>query len=196
MRIYLRLAALVMIAGLLCYGVVTKSVASSKPQDNQTTEPHYIHPAIQGFGKVVQLPNAVHQPRSGSKIVVDITKGSDPSKLNSAIEKVCRFVNIYAGAGRTPVKVDIAVVLHGDATLAILNNNAYSARFKTDGNPNLACLRELNNAGVKVSVCGQSLTAKDARPEEVSKSAQVAVSALTALVNLQADGYAYLPMLK
>ena len=65
---------------------------------NTQTKPKYIHPQIQQYGKVVQFPTAAQQPRDGSKIVVDITKGSDPEKLNGAIEKVARFVNIYAGA--------------------------------------------------------------------------------------------------
>ncbi len=67
-------------------------------------------------------------------------------------------------------------------------------RFGTQGNPNLDCLHELHEAGVEILVCGQSLIAKDARPEDVVVFADVAVSALTSLVNLQADGYAYVPL--
>jgi len=188
--------ALVVIGGAIGFGVAADQ--NSPPTDKSThpDEPQYINPTIKDYGKVVKLPNAAQQPRDGSKIVVDITKGGDPDKLNSAIEKVCRFVNIYAGAGKDSTKVDIAVVLHGDATLAILNDDAYSSRFETKANPNLECLTELQKAGVKVYVCGQSLTGKGAKPSEVAGQADVAVSALTALVNFQADGFSYLPMLK
>ena len=93
-----------------------------------------------------------------------------------------------------PAKVDIAVVLHGDTTLAVLKDDAYSSQFKTEGNPNLKCLSELQKVGVKVYVCGQSLIGKGAKPSDVSEQAEVAVSALTALVNLQSDGYAYIPL--
>lgn len=186
----------IMIGGAIGFGVALGQTSPPADQSTLSDEPQYISPAIAGYGKVVKLPNASHQPRDDSKIVVDITKGGDPDKLNSAIEKVCRFVNIYAGAGKSPAKVNIAVVLHGDATLAPLNAEAYSTRFKTIGNPNLDCLSELKKAGVKVYVCGQSLTGKGAKRAEVSEFADVTVSALTSLVNLQADGYAYLPMLK
>jgi intracellular sulfur oxidation DsrE/DsrF family protein len=169
------------------------STAIAQQQDSEKM-PTYSNPAIAKYGKVVRLPNAEQQPRDGSKIVVDVIQGGDPDKLNPAIEKVCRFVNICAGAGKTPAKVDIAVVLHGEATLTILGADAYSTRFKTSGNPNLDCLAELHSAGVRILVCGQSLIGNDAKPEEVIKMADVAVSALTSLVNLQTDGYAYVPL--
>lgn len=160
------------------------------PQDSDV---RYINPAIASYGKVVQLKDAAQQPRDGSRIVVDITRGSDPDKMNSAVEKVCRFVNIYAGAGAKPAKVEIAIVLHGDATLSVLKSDAYKKRFNVAENPTLRVLKELRQAGVKIYVCGQSLIGKGARPGEVSEHADVAVSALTSLVNLQADGYSLLP---
>lgn len=166
----------------------------AKTTDGKVGE--FIHPAIKDYGAVVPLPQAKQQPRDGSRIVVDITQGSEPDVLNSAIEKVARFVNIYRGAGAKPAEVKIAVVLHGDATLCVLNSNAYAERFGTKGNPNLECLMDLHHEGVEFYVCGQSLIHKQAKPEDVALLADVAVSGLTALVNLQADGYAYLPLLK
>jgi len=172
-------------------------VADSKPDDGtheSASQSQYINPAIREYGKVVKLPRASHQPRDGSKIVVDVTKDSEPDQLNPAIEKVARFVNIYRGAGKTPAKVEIAIVLHGDATLSVLNSDAYAKRFETKDNPNLDCLRRLHEAGVEIIVCGQSLIGKESNPEEVVSFADVAVSALTSLVNLQSDGYAYVPL--
>ncbi|MEZ6065937.1 MAG: hypothetical protein R3B90_09565 [Planctomycetaceae bacterium] len=110
-------------------------------------QPEYIHPAILEFGKVVHLPDAAQQPRPDSRIVVDLTQGGEPGKLNAGLEKVCRFVNIYAGAGARPARVDIVVVLHGDATLIALSDEAYATRFQTAANPSLTCLRELRKAG-------------------------------------------------
>lgn len=189
--------ALMMIGGAIGFGV-SRGPASLSATDpsRRPDEPAYIHPAISGYGKVVKLPQAAQQPRADSKIVVDITKGGDADKLNSGIEKVCRFVNIYAGAGKVSAKVDIAVVLHGEATLAVLDDQVYSTRFSTQANPNLDCLSKLKQAGVKIYVCGQSLIGKGAKPAEVSEHAIVAVSALSSLVNLQSDGYAYVPLLK
>ena len=188
--------ALLVICGAFGVDAATGPKSPQPEQSTHADETQFINPAIEDYGKVVNLPDAAHQPRAGSQIVVDVTKGGDRDQLNTAIEKVCRYVNIYAGAGKETAKVEIAVVLHDDATLAALSDNAYAARFGTEGNPNLDCLSAQKGASVKVCVCGQSLINKGEKPSEVSPQADVAVSALTALVNLQADGYSYVPMLK
>lgn len=151
-------------------------------------------PAIETYGKVVQLPGAIQQPRSGSKICVDLTRGGEPNELNPAIEKVARYVNIYKGAGKEEADAHIVVVLHGEATLAALNADAYAKHFGTSDNPNFDCLHQLHEAGVEIQVCGQSLISKGGHPDELVVFADTAVSALTAIVNLQADGYTYMPL--
>jgi len=156
----------------------------------------FINPRIADRGEVVRLPGATDQPRSGAKIIVDITRGGDPAEVNAAIEKITRYVNIYAGAGREAADAAITVVLHGDATLCALHNDAYAAQFGTDGNPNIPIFQELAAAGVEFRVCGQSLAGKGYDARGVCDEVEVAVSALTVLVNHQADGYAYIPMLK
>ena len=147
-----------------------------------------------GSHSVVQLPTAAHQPRAGTKLLVDLTSGSDAKQVNAGLEKVAKYLNIYASGGAVPAQVQIAVVFHGEATLAVLNAKAYAAKFNTDGNPNLKLLEELRKSNVDLYVCGQSLISKGSSPEEVVEVVHTAVSALTAVVNLQADGYAYVPL--
>lgn len=151
-------------------------------------------PQIKDHGGVFKLPEAAQQPRSGSKIAVDITQSSEPNALNPAIEKVARFVNLYAGGGKDPATVDIALVFHGDATLAVLNDDAYKSTYQTEGNPNLALLRDLHHAGMQMYVCGQSLHGKGKTPDDVAVFVDTAVSAMITNVNLQSDGYAYFPL--
>lgn len=153
-----------------------------------------INPKIEDYGPVFNLPTAAQQPRADSRLCVDVTKGGDPAQLLASLEKVARFINIYEGAGAKSATVKIAIVLHGDATLAVLNDEAYAKAYGTKSNPNLKCLRELHHAGVEIYVCGQSLIHKGAQPEQVVVFADVAVSALTSLANLQSDGYAYIPL--
>ncbi|MCC6509503.1 MAG: DsrE family protein, partial [Pirellulaceae bacterium] len=154
------------------------------------------HPVIPKHGAVVRLPNAAHQPRAGTKVLIDVTRGSEPGELNAALEKVAKYLNIYAGGGKEPTQGLFAVVFHGDATLVVLNDDAYSARFKTKGNPTLDLLHQLHEQGVELFVCGQTLISKEAKPEEVAVFIDTAVSALTVVVNLQADGYAHVPISK
>ncbi|MEZ6090812.1 MAG: DsrE family protein [Pirellulaceae bacterium] len=151
-------------------------------------------PVIEGHGGVIQLPDAAMQPRDGTKLLVDITQGGDPTKLNNAIVKVAKFLNIYSGGGAKPASAQIALVFHGDATLAVLNSEAYAIAFDTEINPNLELLRKLHEADVEMYVCGQSLISKGFSPDDTAVFVQTAVSALTAVVNLQTQGYAFVPL--
>ncbi|EKK04393.1 secreted protein containing DUF1791 [Rhodopirellula baltica SH28] len=153
-------------------------------------------PVIAGVGKVVRLPSAVQQPKVGAKLLVDLTSGAEPGKINPGLERVAKYLNIYAGAGELPTEVQIAVVIHGGATLTVLNSDAYAAKFGTESNPNLELMHQLHEAGVDMYVCGQSLIASGAKPNEVVVFVDTAVSALTAVVNLQSDGFAYVPVSK
>ncbi|PHQ33903.1 DsrE family protein [Rhodopirellula bahusiensis] len=171
---------------------VPKRSSDAAGDEKQTFEA--TTPVIEGVGKVVRLPNAVQQPKVGAKLLVDLTSGAEPGKLNPGLEKVAKYLNIYAGAGELPTEVQIAVVLHGGATLTVLNSDAYVAKFGTETNPNLELMHQLHEAGVDLYVCGQSLTASGAKPDEVVVFVDTAVSALTAVVNLQSDGFAYVPV--
>lgn len=153
-----------------------------------------IYPSVEGHGGVVRLPGASDQPRDGSRICVDLTKGGPADQVNPAIEKVARFVNIYAGAGKVSATVEISVILHGDATLIALSDKAYAKRFNSEGNPNLPLIRKLRQSGVEILVCGQALAHKEASEAEVGDQVEVAVSALTVNVNRQQDGFAFIPL--
>jgi intracellular sulfur oxidation DsrE/DsrF family protein len=153
-----------------------------------------LNPVIAEYGAVVQLPKAAHQPRKESKVLVDITRGGNPEELNSAIEKVAKYLNIYAGGGKAPAKAKFAIIFHGDATLAVLNNEAYAAKFKTKDNPNLDLLRQFHEQGVELYVCGQTLLSNDAKPEDVAVFVDTAVSALTVVVNLQEERFAHISL--
>ena len=60
-------------------------------------------------------------------------------------------------------------------------------------NPNLELITRLKKAGVEIYVCGQALAHHGYATNEVAPEVKVAVSAATVNINLQMDGYAYLP---
>ncbi|MFN9918020.1 MAG: hypothetical protein ACK53L_35870, partial [Pirellulaceae bacterium] len=86
---------------------------------SQATSP--IHPVILKHGAVIPLTNASQLPRGGTKLLVDVTRGAEPGELNSALEKIARYVNIYAGVGPEPVAIPIVAIFQGDATTVVLN---------------------------------------------------------------------------
>ena len=88
--------------------------------------------------------------------------------------------------------MDIAVVLHGRALLAAFNDETYEKMHGVK-NPSLALLHSLADAGVKFYACGQSLGFRGVDKSVLAEPVKVGLSAMTMLVTLQADGYAFLP---
>jgi ubiquinone/menaquinone biosynthesis C-methylase UbiE/intracellular sulfur oxidation DsrE/DsrF family protein len=156
-------------------------------------KPQLVFPIIGNFGGVLPRPKASEQPRANAKVVIDVTADSKPAEVNKGLERVARLLNLYGVAGLKASDVAIAVVLHGEATKSVLKDAAYKRRWETDANPNLVLIRDLQKAGVEISVCGQALGYKGIADDEVANGIPIAAAALTVIINKQSDGYAYLP---
>lgn len=150
------------------------------------------YPQIKGYGGVVPLPSAPNQPRKGTKVVFEVAAGAKPDGVNKGLERAARFVNVMALGGLKATDYKATVVLHGEATQAVLTDAAYAARFKAKANPNLALVRRLKEAGVEVAVCGQALAMKGFKAEEVAPDVKVVLAAVTLVIERQAEGYAYI----
>ena len=161
----------------------------------RTTPPTLVFPRIASAGGVVVLPSGVDMPAPDAthRLLIDAT-GADTtaSGVNSHLEAVARAVNLYALAAVPPENVKIAVVVHGKATPMVLSPAAYQQHF---GKPSsdAALIAALHDAGVTIYICGQSLTRSGYAVAEVHEDVTVALSAMTKLVELQADGYGLIP---
>ena len=56
-------------------------------------------------------------------------------------------------------------------------------------NPNLPLIIALKEAGVKLTICGQSLIGREIDLEEVNENVEVATSMLTTVTTYQLKGY-------
>jgi intracellular sulfur oxidation DsrE/DsrF family protein len=112
--------------------------------------------------------------------------------LNSELVSVARFLNMHARSGVNSTNMEVAVVLHGQTLKSALTDDAYHSRFGVD-NPNLDLLMQLHKAGVSFYACGQSMGFREFGKDELVEPVKVALSAMTMLATLQADGYALLP---
>lgn len=153
-----------------------------------------VTPTIEGFGGILPRPTAIQQPRAGGKVVFDTTADAKPEAINKGIDRVARLMNLYGANNLTASDVKVVIVFHGEATKSVLSDEAYERRFGETTNPNLPVIRKLMDAGVEVMVCGQALNYKGFPDAEVADGIPVAASALTVLINKQADGHAYIPM--
>ncbi len=148
-------------------------------------------PVIEGYGQVFRIddPGLEVDPDKDYKVVFDITDSpKDPHHLNVSFNTLARFLNMHAQAGVPAERLHVAAVLHGGATDDGLTAQAYRQRHGTD-NPNLDLLHQLQQAGVKLYVCGQSLMGQGFQAGQLDPSVKTALSAMTALISLQDEGY-------
>ena len=103
-------------------------------------------------------------------------------------ESVARFINMQVEAGVPKENLDIKVVIHGHATKDVLNNEAYRARFGVDS-PHVPLLEALSEAGVDLYVCGQAIRWFDVPLDDIAAPVQVVLSAMSAVVLFQSQGY-------
>ena len=80
------------------------------------------------------------------------------------------------------------MVIHGKATRELLTDVAFQKRFGMD-NPNRALVEALIAADVEVILCGQSAAFGGYDKSELLPGVKLALSAMTALVGLQNQGY-------
>lgn len=158
------------------------------------TEIKLVYPVVPDVGGVAPLPSTAEQPRKGAKVVFDITADAKPGDLNKGLERAARLLNLYGASGLKGTDVKVALVLHGEATKAALNDTTYSAKYGHGSNPNLPVIRNLQKAGVEVYVCGQALNYKGFKQSDAAKEVSVAAAALTVVVNRQSDGFGYVPV--
>lgn len=146
------------------------------------------------YGHVHPLPNAGVQPSRHKvyKALFDVTKGfKDPAKPDAGLVHVARAVNVFASAGVPLRHLKFVAIVHGPATPAILNNEAYKKKYGVD-NPNIALIRDLRKAGVHVDVCGQALADNGFVHSWVNKDVRIDLSALATVVIYGNKGYAYM----
>lgn len=160
----------------------TFHVAAQTPQN----------PIIKSAGTINDIPFATVKadPALDYNIVIDVMLGAtSPDQVNPALDNVARLLNLHAVAGVPVEKMNVVLAVHNEATTSLINNEAYQKRFKVD-NPNLKLLEELHNAGVKITVCGQSLVKRNVNYKTLAPNIEVAVSMVTTVSTYQLKGYA------
>ena len=153
-----------------------------------------VNPIIKQFGGIYDIESASVKPDPTLvyRVVVDLYSGSeDPSVLNAALNNVARMLNLHAIGGVHPDSLHVVLAIHGGATKCVLSNQDYRQRYSVD-NPNLKLLDALSEAGVTLTVCGQSLIGRAIDVTEVSEAVQISTSMLTTVTTYQQRGYALL----
>lgn len=166
-----------------------QATATSKNPDAATFEAG----VITGAGKLHPVPeNAILMPDPAKtyKVVFAVTLNSDdPSKVNPALDKVARAYNLYRAAGVPADHLKFVAVVYESATPLALDDKHYEDQFLVK-NPNLPVIRELVKAGVRITVCGQSVAGHKYRFEWIDHDVPITLSGITAVTELEQEGYA------
>ncbi|MEZ4417556.1 MAG: DsrE family protein [Gemmatimonadota bacterium] len=165
--------------------------ALARPLLSQQLSTPRTGPLIREFGPVFATdPVDLATPTDHVyRVVFDVSQApEDAGTLNARIESLARFLNMHAAAGVPAENLQLALVLHGGAAKAVLDNATYKARFGAD-NADLPLLQALHAHGVRVLVCGQTAANRGLAKKDFAPGMELALSAMTALVLLQEDGY-------
>jgi intracellular sulfur oxidation DsrE/DsrF family protein len=157
----------------------------------QAQESRAAGPIIQSAGAVFEVSDpAFPTPRNQEyKVAFEVAQAADsPDQLNVALNSVARFLNMHARAGVPRDQIHAAVVVHGSAGWEVLDHAAYRDRYGVD-NPNAELIRELTDVGAQVILCGQTAASRGIPRDGLVDGVDVALSAMTAFLVLQEDGY-------
>ena len=152
-------------------------------------------PIIADYGPVFAVPKDSYNLDKNThyKVSMDASAtGGSPDDINRHFVSAARFLNMHARNGIDTNKIEFAIVVHGPAGKDLLDDASYNKRYK-QSNPNTQLLKQLSNAGVSIYLCGQSAAYMKFGVDEINPAVTMAVSAMTAHVRLQSEGFTLIP---
>ncbi|MCB1589490.1 MAG: DsrE family protein [Xanthomonadales bacterium] len=167
----------------LVFSGLSFNIALAGPADFSTG------PRIKGFGAVASVPAATALPADARfKVAFDVAEAGAAGELNRRFDSAARFLNMHARAGLPDQAVQVAIVVHGPAALDLANADKLG-----HDNPNAELIAALIDAGVSITLCGQTATHRDIGPDDLLPGVQLSLSAMTAHALLQQQGYTLNP---
>ena len=145
-----------------------------------------------GLAFEVQNPDIETDTSAELKVIFDVSQSSeDRTVINKHIETAARFLNMHANVGMKLEQLKVAMTIHGGAWQDILNDESYMKLYGVP-NPNSKLIKALNEAGVDIIVCGQTAAYREIGKEEIIPEVKLALSAATALLQYQNNGYRFI----
>ncbi|MEM6799933.1 MAG: DsrE family protein [Bacteroidota bacterium] len=148
-------------------------------------------PLIEDYGAVWDVPDPGFETKTDIeyRVMFDIYKSpSDPSKLNLGLNSLARFMNMHAKAGVPAENIKAVAIVHNQASWDMLMDDAYEEKYGVP-NPNRELIVQLKAAGAQIYQCGQSLYSREVPRDQLLSEVDVALSAMTVILNLQKEGY-------
>ena len=141
-----------------------------------------IREATMGGVLPITSPDELPDPKMKYKLLMNFTQpATAPAKakeINGALAEVARIINLHIAAGVPKENLDVMVIAHGSGLFSLLDDAHYQKKFKIN-NPNSKLVKELQEAGVKFSSCGQAMKFLEIERESLLPGISLAYSART-----------------
>lgn len=161
---------------------------------NSVSAQEWITPVISGYGKIEHFDAIAEMPDSELeyKLIFDITADREMEGVNIGLWKIARVINMLGASNISKDKIHIVAAIHGAATFATLNDDAYQEKYRKV-NPNNELLKLLNKSGVELFVCAQATASRGYKATDLNPNTKLALSAMSVIANYQLRGYALIP---
>ena len=154
------------------------------------------YPVIKSHSMAGILPvtgiNAWPDSTQQYKLLFIWTLGSTDSiktrKANFGLTEVGRIYNLHVASGIPVKNIHAVVAVHGLSAFSLLNEEAYRKKFNRT-NPNAKLLKELQDAGLEIIVCGQAMGFLRIPNEALLPGIKIALTAQTIISSYAMKGY-------
>ena len=148
---------------------------------------------IKDFGLTYDIPDAqAISPDTRFKIAFDVAEKAEPGQLNFNINSLARFINMHVKAGVPAENIELALVVHGSASVDMLDSKHYMAQFDAE-NKTQALIEQLLKHQTHVYLCGQSAAYYQVNKNNMIEGVTLALSAMTVHAQLQQAGFTLNP---
>jgi intracellular sulfur oxidation DsrE/DsrF family protein len=147
--------------------------------------------AVPDFGKFypVDQPEFKTDTKQVFRVLFDMVDATtEKTEVHPFLNTAARFLNMHTHAGIPLSQLHVALVVHGGAYDAVLNDEAYMEKHGVK-NPNTALIKQLKAAGAQIILCGQTAAHRGVTPDKRNPDVAVALSAMTAILQLQNQDY-------
>ncbi len=161
-----------------------------------STEQDPFHPGttIPEFGRIATVDADVELPASTKfKVTFDSADQAGLNAIDRTFDSAARFINLHTEAGVPAENIELAIVVHGGASLDVTDSEFHKARNEVRENASAGAIETLQNNNVRFFICGQSAAYHQIGKENLLPGIQLAHSAMTMHALLQQDGYTLNP---
>lgn len=133
-------------------------------------------------------------PQGVYRVVYDIHSNEIAAGISRGLYYARGLFEAYRKQGVDPRQIQVRLVLHGDAAVMLLNDEAYQTATLDPfaNNPNSKIVQDLLDLGVGVEICHSAMRSKGWKPADVLPGVTIVHDGYTRLITLQNDGYAYI----